>query len=1041
MDEPSSGEKLNSSWARQPSRRQFLQAAAATSSLVAIAPAAAWGAGAADTSSASNVRLVFRESTNGSLSVVAKRAVAEVQGTLWTWDRGQNSAEAREIALGDLEPTRPSLSPDGRSIVVNGFQGGKFHIWKLQSDGRQIENLTDGPWDDRAPSWSADGQKIAFCSERGGDPVKGSPYRIWILDLRTRKFLQVTGLPGQQGPFQDGPWEDFDPVWSPDGLRILFVRGRFKNGVLDSRLLCSADAASPGAVSTVVTDSSPGQLMVPAISASNRIAYLRTTPTPSSSVSLVVDGALVEMAGDIAPAPIRWSGPESLLVNIDGTFRELAFSPSSSAVASNVTVPFRATQEVKPLKRWNKSFNVAPTRVSAARGIHLPAISPAGDQVLFAGLNSLWLSSVTGSAPRQLVSVPNSRWVTGPAWARDGKSFVYSSDKDGALKIYRHELLTGSEKALSGPDRTNPALSPDGKQLASIDTNGALLVTDLASGTERTLVQAIGGGGIPGRPSWSPDGKYLVFADRNRLNNRFREGLNLLRVVDAGSGADRLYSVGGHQSIADRFDSGPLWSPDGKTMAFISDSALWLIPVSDRGEPTGPARQISTEVADQPTWTGDSRSVLYLSSGKLRLVNVSSKLARTVPLRLDVAPATAVDAVVHAGLFWDGVANAPVENVDIAIRQGRVTEVASHGKIRLVGKKIDASARTVLPGLWDTHTHPWQNTYGGRQTALQLAYGITTAVSLGGPAYEQARLREASASGAVQGPRLLITGELLDGDRVGYSMGRAHNTTEGFQRSLSRAKALDWDFVKTYVRAPANFMRLAAECARQLGVRSGSHFLSPGRQVGQDLTTHLLATQRQEFSRVTSNNGLAYQDVDQLYSGGNLELVATIFSTLPLFGLFPEIQKDPRVLQLMPASDIKTLQNYSRNQPSPAELLAVEREIAIYTRLLAAGGRVAVGTDQPLVPIGAALHVSLRSLRRYGFSALEALRTVTLAPAQLLGVDKDLGSVSTGKLADMVVINGNPFDDFQTLINTESVIKGGLEIRQNEILAQWPLSP
>ena len=120
------------------------------------------------------------------------------------------------------------------------------------------------------------------------------------------------------------------------------------------------------------------------------------------------------------------------------------------------------------------------------------------------------------------------------------------------------------------------------------------------------------------------------------------------------------------------------------------------------------------------------------------------------------------------------------------------------------------------------------------------------------------------ATGQLAGPRLLTTGELLDGSRVAYSMGRAHRTEAGLQRSLERGAALDWDFVKTYVRAPSWLMKEAARFAHErLGVRSGSHLISPGVEVGQDLTTHLLATQRAEFGHATSATGHAYEDVSR----------------------------------------------------------------------------------------------------------------------------------------------------------------------------------
>lgn len=128
-----------------------------------------------------------------------------------------------------LEPNRPTYSPDGGLIAFCAYQGGGFHIWTMRPDGSELEQRTDGPWDDRGPAWSPDGTLLAFGSERGGDPggpSHASPYRVHVLDLGTGDITRVTGLPGQDGPLQDGPWEDFDPTWSPDGTRLLFVRAK-----------------------------------------------------------------------------------------------------------------------------------------------------------------------------------------------------------------------------------------------------------------------------------------------------------------------------------------------------------------------------------------------------------------------------------------------------------------------------------------------------------------------------------------------------------------------------------------------------------------------------------------------------------------------------------------------------------------------------------------------------------------------------------------------------------------------------------------------
>ncbi|AEW99522.1 amidohydrolase family protein [Streptantibioticus cattleyicolor] len=1018
------------------SRRRFIQAAAGTAAAGAVLTPAA----SATAATPEHVTLSFTSATNGAatLSPAGDRLVAEMQNVLWSVPRG--GGDAVPLTTPDLEPTRPVFSPDGSRLVVCAYRGGQFHLWSLDPDGSGVRQLTEGPWDDRGPAWSPDGTRIAFASERGGDPVAGSPYRIWVLEVATGRLLRLTGLPGQDGPSQDGPWEDFDPTWSPDGRRVLFVRGRTvpdpgpAGTVLEARTIAAVAADGSGPVTVAHTDTAAGQLMVPAVAPDGRLAYLRTTPSPAASCTLVVDGRDVPVDGDLAPVPPRWVSPEELLLTVDGHFRLLRPGRGTGEV-----IPFRAAMSVARPAYRVKSYDLAGGAVRPVRGIHLPALSPDGRRIAFAALNSLWVQETSGGTPRRITRADPTRYLLGPVWARDGRSLLYTDDRDGLHAVRRHDLATGAETVLAPGGRVHPALSPDGTRLACLDMAGRLLVRDLSTGAERVLAAPMGGGGLPGRPSWSPDGRYVALCDRNRLNQRFREGYNLIRVVDTADGTSRLHTAAPHTSLSDRYDSGPVWSPDGRWMAVIVESALWLLPVRPDGTPDGPARQVTEESADHPSWSGDSGSLLYLSAGRPRLLDVATGKARTLRIPLDQRRPEPADTVVHAGRFWDGTGETVRDDVDVVVRRGRVAAVEPHrARPRAAVRHVDASAATVVPGLWDAHTHPWQSTYGGRQTALQLAYGITTAVSLGGFAYEQARLREAVDAGELAGPRLLTTGELLDGSRVAYSMGRAHRTAEGLRRSLARGAALDWDFVKTYVRAPGWLMAEAARFAHEeLGVRSGGHLCTPGIQTGQDLTTHLQATQRLEYGHATTATGHAYQDVTALYAGDRFHMIATPFTALPLLGADPALAADPRVTTLMPPWDTAVVRAQAAAPPTPAQLAALTTETDIYRRLLADGALVALGTDSPLVPVGLHLHLALRALHRAGLSPAETLRTATVTPARVFGVDAHLGTLRPGRLADLTIVDGDPFTDFSTLVRTASVLRGGVPFRQADLVAAF----
>jgi Tol biopolymer transport system component len=1005
------------------SRRGFVRAA--TGGAAALTGPAAAAAPPGVTGRATRT-LTFTGATNASVtaSPAGDRLVAEVQGVLWSLPREGGRATA--LTTPDLEPTRPTWSPDGSALAVCAYKDGGFHLWTMAPDGTGPRQLTSGPWDDRGPAWSPDGTRLAFASERGGDPVTGAAYRIWTVDVRTGELTRLTGEPGM---------DDHDPAWHPDGSRVLFVRDDGHG----ARTLASVPAGGGKASAVRTVDS--GSVVCPAVAPDGRVAYVRLAAAAAGTVCatcvLEVDGRPVTDGEDVSPLPPCWTSRGELLYVADGRLR--ARRPGAGTAPEEI--PFEASLTVPRPAYRRKAYDFDSTAPRPTRGIHQPALSPDGRSVAFVALNALWVTRI-GGRPRKLVQAAPAAWIQTPSWAPDGRSLLYAHDGAGLFAVHRRPLAGGPEQVLATGGRLAPALCPDGTRLACLDTTGDLLVLDPATGEEKVRIAPLGANGLPGRPSWSPDGRYLAFCDRNRLNGRFREGYNVVRVADARTGAWTAHLPLPHASLSDRGDGGPVWSPDGAWMALVMESALWVLPVRPDGTPAGQPRRLTDDAADAPSWSGDSRTLLHLRGGALRVIGRDGTGDRAVPVPLHhsrrLPPPTDVVRV-HAGRLWDGTGDRVREDVDIVVSGNRVTAVEPHRPGR-GGRLVDASGCTVLPGLWDSHTHPWPNVYGGRQASLMLAYGITTNVSLGGFAHEAVRIRESVAAGRTAGPRFLATGELIDGSRVAYSMGRAHRTREGVRRTLERAVALDLDFVKTYVRAPGSTMAMGARTAHErLGVRCGSHLLTPGIDTGQDLTTHLQATQRQEYGRAVSPTGRAYQDVHEIYRGGDFALVITPFTAVPLLGADPSLARDPRVTALMPPWDTALVERLAAAPPTADQTRSLRAELAVYRRVLADGGTLALGTDAPLVPVGLSLHLGLRALHDHGgLSPAEALRTATTVPARLFGVADDLGTVEPGRLADLTAIDGDPFEDFADLVRTAWVMRDGVVHRPRDLVDATP---
>ena len=891
---------------------------------------------------------------------------------------------------------QPDWSPDSKTLAFQSYRDGNFHIWTVGADGAGLKQLTKGPYDCREPRWSPDGKTIAFSSDTTG------PYAIHVLEVATGAIKLWAQSKGQA----------CEPCWSPDGTRIAFAVDRARIEVVDA----AGKSVTAATLAVSADRMNPTELHSPSF-----------TPDGSDIVYHVLANGVSELRGskgalvkgeDIFPFRPTWLPGGDLIYAADGKIKRRG-AGGAKAIEFSLAVPVRKPSYAKKQRDYDT------TKARPVVGIGSPALSPDGEQVAFRALNDLWIMPL-GGKPTALIK--DGFWKCDPAWSPDGKLLAYSTDRAGSLDIWVRDLATGADRQVTkhAGAALSAAWSKDGKQIAFLDQTGSLHTVDVATGA---IKQRFGAIWEPGKPTWSLDGRTIALAAFKPYNARFREGLSEIMTVDVATGAATYQPHAPNKSLGTRGDDGPVWSPDGKAIAYVFASRLWTVEVDAKGQFTSAPKALTDEVTDAPTWSGDSSQLLYLSGGKLKLIAAAGGSAKTIPVPLTWANAKPKGrTVIRAGKLWDGLGPDLKRDVDIVVDGNRIAAILPAGQGPADAKLIDAKDATVIPGLVEIHAHRQMQGYGygDREGRLWLALGVTTTRSPGSPAYHMVEDRESLDAGARVGPRYFSTGEAIDGSRIYYNFMRPVTEPGQMQLELDRAEALSYDLLKSYVRLPLAASREITQWAHARGMHVTSHYHYPAVSFGLDGMEHIGATSRFGYSRTTSPLGTSYQDVTALFVHSGARRTPTLFSSSAMYGTDRSLVDDPRIKALYPpweyARLVERAEQAAAGDPSVA-LSSLAQNVQHLRDILRSGGRVVTGTDSPIDFNGVSLHMNLRAMVKYGLTPYEALTTATRFSGEFL--DQPFGTLTVGALADLVVTEGNPLVRIEDAAAVRHVMKGG----------------
>ena len=435
-------------------------------------------------------------------------------------------------------------------------------------------------------------------------------------------------------------------------------------------------------------------------------------------------------------------------------------------------------------------------------------------------------------------------------------------------------------------------------------------------------------------------------------------------------------------------------------------------------------------------------------------------------------------ALMHVTVI-DGTGAPPRPDMTVLIVGYRIAEIAKSNAISVprFARTIDATGSFLIPGLWDMHAHPddpelWPMKPPPQEKekllTLLIANGVTGIRDMGGDLRLLQEWRARVGNGTIVGPHIYACGPLLDGPKPMWPGSVAISTAEQGRQAVRDLKKQRADFVKVYSLLPRDAYFAIADEAKKLKLPFAGHVpdsVTPeeASDAGQASEEHLL-----QIIEACSDRDAIKKRVAELREAGAtpvelrrayIETMLATFDNKKAEALFAKFVKNntwvtPTVIvwqnnasfeedSAKYAERMKYLPRYIREYWDPknnahlknrsperlaAEKLLVKKYLEIIAAMQHAGVKLMTGSDfgaNPLLFPGWGVHDEMALLVKAGLTPMESIQAATRNPAMFLGLDKSVGTIEKGKIADMVVLSANPLEDINNTRKVNAVIFQG----------------